>query len=63
LKSLVIAVSREDRQSEVEAIQWQEVLRPFTSVDRMTLDLSHLPFKSLLGKAQLKCYLLYEIFS
>lgn len=31
-------MSREDRQSEVEVIQWQEALRPFTSVDRMTLE-------------------------
>ena len=38
LNSLVIAVSREDWQGEIEVVQWQECLRPFTSVNRMTLE-------------------------
>ena len=32
------AVSHEDWQGEIEAIQWQELLHPFTSVNRMTLE-------------------------
>ena len=37
LESLEIAVSHEDRQGEVEAIQWREFLRPFTSVKKVAL--------------------------
>jgi len=38
LDSLEIAVSRKDRQGEIEVIQWQEFLHPFTSVKDMTLE-------------------------
>jgi len=37
LESLEIAVSREDWQGGIEAIQWQELLQPFTYVKQMTL--------------------------
>ena len=38
LHSLEIAVSRKDWQCEIEVIQWQEFLQPFTSVKDMTLE-------------------------
>jgi len=37
LESLEIAVSREDWEGEIEAIQWEEFLHPFTYVKDMTL--------------------------
>lgn len=37
MEILEIAVSREDWQDEIEAIQWREFLHPFTSVKKMTL--------------------------
>ena len=37
LESLEIAVSREDWQGEIEAVQWHEFLHPFTFVKDMTL--------------------------
>ena len=38
LESLEIAVSREDWQGGIEATQWQELLRPFNYVKKMTLE-------------------------
>jgi len=38
LEGLEIAVSRKDWQGEIEAIQWRELLQPFTSVKDMTLE-------------------------
>jgi hypothetical protein len=38
LESLRIAVYNDNRQGEVEAIQWQELLHPFTAVKKLTLE-------------------------
>jgi len=37
LESLEIAIDHEDWQDEIDVIQWQEFLHPFTSVKKMTL--------------------------
>jgi len=37
LESLEIAIDHEDWQDEIDVIQWQECLHPFTSVKKMTL--------------------------
>ena len=37
LESLEIAIDHEDWQGEIEVIQWQEFLHPFTAVKKMTL--------------------------
>jgi len=38
LESLQIAVDRDDWQGEIEAIQWRELLHPFTAVKEVTLE-------------------------
>jgi len=69
VENLKIIVSCKDWQGEIEVIQWQEFLHPFTSVKNMALHtrirfaLLHLLFKSFLGKERPKCYLLYKVLS